>query len=405
MSSATFIMGFNAQAVELGLGKLKTSVSSFGKSFAGVLAGGFAVGGIVAGLQKAVSEGSKLQDLADKLNLPASEIQRLANAGSEFGVSTEAVGKGLQKMAMSQQKALAGNESSIEAFQSLGLTMAQVEKMTPTDLLMSFADALKNGSLQGNEMTTAMTLVGRGGLEMMGMLRQGSEEINRLAEGFSTWDDETINALDEADSAIAKLGNQALIVFGQIAVAIQPAVAVLAQLVKTLNDAGALMPVLGAIAGFMAGGPVGAVIGAGVGLALQPSKKAKDSSGKKNKKEKDFFVDDETGEVVYKGEKQGKQEAKSGAMPTGGKSKKKKGLGADIQLDATDDMAMQTDSPLAGAQGLASKMVKPTGGTLGMNTALSGGSSKDSGNKAIIDRIDKISKTLIDIKNQNGTFA
>jgi hypothetical protein len=63
---------------------------------------------------------------------------------------------------------------------------------------------------------------------------------------------------------------------------------------------GALLPILGAVTGFMMGGPVGAAIGAATGLALQGSTgKNKAKSGEKSGKG-DFAVEPDTGEKISK---------------------------------------------------------------------------------------------------------
>ena len=302
MTSATFIFGFNAKAVEMGMARLKSSVSGFGKSFAGMLAGGLAIGSIVQGFRTAIAEGAKLQDLADRFQLPASEIGKLAAAGKELGVTTEDVAKGLAKLSVNQTKALQGNEGLIDTFASVGITMQDLASKTPTELMLQMSDAFKNGAVSGDEMAVAMELLGKGGINMVGMLRQGSEEINKIAENMGYFDDETVAALDSADDAISKLGTQATLVFGQLASAIAPAVKVLADLVKTLNDAGALLPVLGAITGFMMGGPVGAALGAATGLALQAGT-GKDKTKKKDAKKSTprDVVDPDTGERIKTG--------------------------------------------------------------------------------------------------------
>lgn len=299
MTSATFIFGFNAKAVEMGMARLKSSVSSFGKSFAGMLAGGLAIGSIVQGFRTAVAEGAKLQDLSDRFGLPASEIGRFAAAGKEMGVTTEDVAKSLAKLAVNQTKALQGNDGLLDTFQSVGISMEDLANKSPTELMNQIADAFKNGAVSGDEMAVAMELLGKGGINMVGMLRQGSDEISRIAEEMGYFDDETVAALDAADDAISKLSTQATLVFGQVASAIAPAVQALADLVKTLNEMGALLPVLGAVTGFMMGGPVGAAIGATAGLALQAST-GKDKNKKKEQKTspQEYTTDPETGERV-----------------------------------------------------------------------------------------------------------
>lgn len=313
MTSATFIFGFNAKAVEMGMARLKNSVSSFGKSFAGMLAGGLAIGSIVQGFRSAIAEGAKLQDLADRFNLPASEIGRFAAAGKEMGVSTEDVAKSLAKLSVNQTKALQGNEALQDAFSAVGISMEELQSSSPTELLNRISDAFKEGRVSGDEMAVAMDLLGKGGINMVGMLRLGSEEIGRLAEEMGYFDDETVEALDKADDAITKLGTQATLVFGQVASAIAPAVEVLAGLVKSLNEMGALLPVLGAVTGFLMGGPVGAAVGAAAGLALQAST-SKDKSKKKETKggQKDFVTDPDTGERISK---KGQRE-QTGGKPT-----------------------------------------------------------------------------------------
>ena len=285
----------------MGMARLKGSVSGFASSMAGMLAGGLAIGSVIAGFKSAIAEGAKLQDLSDQFNLPASEIGKFAAAGKEMGVSVEDVAKAMAKLSVNQTKALNGNEGLQQAFAKVGITMDNLESSSPTDLLNKVADAFKSGAISGDEMAVAMELLGKGGISMVGMLRQGSDGISKMAESMGYFDDETVASLDEADDAISKLGTQAMLAFGQVASAIAPAVKVLADLVKTLNDVGALLPVLGAVTGFMMGGPVGAMVGAAAGVALQASTgKSKDKKKDGKSPKNDFAIDPDTGEKISK---------------------------------------------------------------------------------------------------------
>lgn len=455
MTSATFIFGFNAKAVEMGMARLKGSVSSFASSMAGMLAGGLAIGSVIAGFKSAIAEGAKLQDLSDRFNLPASEIGKFAAAGKEMGVSVEDVAKSMAKLSVNQTKALNGNEGLQQAFAQVGITMDDLNRSSPTDLLNKVADAFKSGAISGDEMAVAMELLGKGGISMVGMLRQGSDGIAKMAESMGYFDDETVASLDEADDAISKLGTQGMLMFGQLASAIAPAVSVLADLVKTLNDVGALLPVLGAVTGFMMGGPVGAMVGAAAGLALQGTTgKNKDKKGGKSPKS-DFAVDPDTGEKITKGggrrdtpqpEKEltdkdraeiNVKKLKNNTLQnklTDLKSKRqtphigeKNALKLDEEIGKTTEQIFKNNSDIdkiSGKKGgrgntklgddlaIAETPIADMGQQIG---AIGGGKARGvdnnakqsgggEGGKGVTEKLDKIYSVLTDIKNQSHTF-
>lgn len=455
MTSATFIFGFNAKAVEMGMARLKGSVSSFASSMAGMLAGGLAIGSVIAGFKSAIAEGAKLQDLSDRFNLPASEIGKFAAAGKEMGVSVDDVAKSMAKLSINQTKALQGNEGLQNAFAKVGITMDDLEKSSPTDLMNKVADAFKSGAVSGDEMAVAMELLGKGGINMVGMLQQGSDGIAKMAESMGYFDDETVAALDEADDAISKLGTQAMLVFGQVASAIAPAVKVLADLVKTLNDVGALLPILGAVTGFMMGGPVGAAVGAATGLALQASTgKNKAKSGEKSGKG-DFAVDPDTGEKISKrgsrkveaeqpkeltdreknqlALKQNQNAGLSNKLSDLKNKRQMPNIGQKNALKLDEEIAKTTEqifknnddmdkisgkkgkkgnSQIGADLGIADTPIADMGAQIG---AIGGGKAKGIENgarqggdgasgKGVTDKLDKIYSVLTEIKNQNHTF-
>ena len=455
MTSATFIFGFNAKAVEMGMARLKGSVSSFASSMAGMLAGGLAIGSVIAGFKSAIAEGAKLQDLSDRFNLPASEIGKFAAAGKEMGVSVDDVAKSMAKLSINQTKALQGNEGLQNAFAKVGITMDDLEKSSPTDLMNKVADAFKSGAVSGDEMAVAMELLGKGGINMVGMLQQGSDGIAKMAESMGYFDDETVAALDEADDAISKLGTQAMLVFGQVASAIAPAVKVLADLVKTLNDVGALLPILGAVTGFMMGGPVGAAVGAATGLALQASTgKNKAKSGEKSGKG-DFAVDPDTGEKISKrgsrkveaeqpkeltdreknqlALKQNQNANLSNKLSDLKNKRQMPNIGQRNALKLDEEIAKTTEqifknnddmdkisgkkgkkgnSQIGEDLGIADTPIADMGAQIGAigggkargieNGAKQGGDGASS--KGVTDKLDKIYSVLTEIKNQNHTF-
>jgi hypothetical protein len=215
-------VGLDKSAFSTGLSALQNEVKSFSSQVKNMLAGGFAVGSIFEGLKGAIEKGGMLGDLAEKFGVAASAIQKLGNSASLSGGSVEDVATALNKAAIKSQQAVAGNEALQASFAKIGLSLFDLARASPEQIMMAFADAMASGSIKGQEFALAVDLMGKSATNLLPMLSQGSAAIQAQGEAMGVWTDQTIANLKFADDQIKALGNTFTIAFGGVAQLLTP---------------------------------------------------------------------------------------------------------------------------------------------------------------------------------------
>ena len=227
-------IGLETNAFETGLGRLQNKVGSFAKGIGGLVVGAFAFDKLLSAMSNAINKGDQLQDLANKFGISASQLQLLGNAAELSGASLESVAAALNKAAVNAQKA-SGDKNLAAGFEKIGMSLQDLQKASPQDILMKFADAAASGAISGEEFSLAVQLMGRSATDLLPTLRQGSDAIRTQGEAMGVWSDTTIAALGGASDAIKVIGNVWTLAFGNIVAAILPATAALARFLGMTN--------------------------------------------------------------------------------------------------------------------------------------------------------------------------
>jgi hypothetical protein len=244
-------VGVDKSGFTTGLASMENSVKGFGNKVGGILAGAFAFDKIIQGFSNAIDKGDQLQDLANRFGVAASSLQEIGNAASTSGAGLEDVASAMNKLAKNAGAAIGGNEQMAEAFNKIGLSVEQLQGMTPQDLFMALSKAVASGTLGMQDFAIAQELAGKGAAVLMETLRMGPEVISANGQAMGVWTDETIAKLSEASDAIKAFQNTMTIAFGGIAQFAVP-------LIKTFQDIVQLAAMLGsagvsALAGDFAG--------------------------------------------------------------------------------------------------------------------------------------------------------
>ena len=210
-------VGVDKSGFTTGLASMENSVKGFGNKVGGILAGAFAFDKIIEGFSNAIDKGDQLQDLANRFGVAASSLQEIGNAASTSGAGLEDVASAMNKLAKNAGAAIGGNEQMAEAFNKIGLSVEQLQGMTPQDLFMALSKAVASGTLGMQDFTIAQELAGKGAAVLMETLRLGPDVIAANGQAMGVWTDETISKLSEASDSIKTFQNTMTIAFGNIA--------------------------------------------------------------------------------------------------------------------------------------------------------------------------------------------
>ena len=219
---ATARLALDASGLDRGLKSAQSSVASFAKQAGQALAAGFAFNKIVQGFASAIEKGDQLQDIAEKFGISASKLQLLGNAASVFGSNVEQVSAGLNKLSLAQQKALAGDSGLQASFTEVGLSLEDLQKMKPEDILLRISDSFASGANNGRQFIIVNELLGKAQTDLIKVLNQGSTAIMEQGEAMGVLSDDQIASLSEMSDAIKTLQITLQNAFGQMAVQIIP---------------------------------------------------------------------------------------------------------------------------------------------------------------------------------------
>mgnify|MGYP003136002485 CR=1 FL=1 len=168
-------------AVNKSIGKLKTGVVAIGAAVAGASAA-FGVW-----FNKMRDEADRVGKVANQINITAESLQKLQFAAGQGGVSLGKFDKGLQKFSESIGKALAGSKAQAEAFQRLNVDIKDTEGNTKAldQLFLETAQGFKILGKSARSASIATKLFGGAGIDLLPMLKSGSESISLLGERLS----------------------------------------------------------------------------------------------------------------------------------------------------------------------------------------------------------------------------
>ena len=200
-----------ATTMGTGIGKgfagAQGALSGFSKSVLSLpaaIAGSVAVTGLVALAKNFADAGSAVDDMAQRTGMSAEAVSSLGYAAKLSGTDIGTLEKGVRKMQMGIADAAAGVPGAVDKFTALGLSVADLQKMSPDEQFIAIADKLSLIQDPALKSAAAMEYFGKAGADLVPMLSGGAEEIRKLQQDAQDLG-QTMSGEDAA--AAAKLGD------------------------------------------------------------------------------------------------------------------------------------------------------------------------------------------------------
>lgn len=153
------------------------------KSRLELLAAAEIVKGIVEMTERFAHFAEELHVAAESAGVTVEAFQKLAFAAGQSNVSQDEMATSMARLSRMLYQARQGGEQAQLAFQKVGFTPNQVAGFrTGSDAMLALADRFKNIHDPIEKQALAMQLMGRGSINMVGFLSQGSAAI----KGFGT---------------------------------------------------------------------------------------------------------------------------------------------------------------------------------------------------------------------------
>lgn len=194
-----FIAGLNSAQTRIGgfvkkIGALQTAVA------------GLAVAGFARFTMRVIESGDALFDTAQKIGIATDALGALRFAAEQVGTEASALDKSLLLMNRTIGEAQQGSGEAAAAVDRLGLSVEKLSAMSVNQRFLAIADAIRQLKTDTEQAAAAQDLFGRGGAELLPLIRTQREEILRLgdvaAETGGLIDDELGARMSDAADAI-----------------------------------------------------------------------------------------------------------------------------------------------------------------------------------------------------------
>ncbi|MFM0000197.1 phage tail tape measure C-terminal domain-containing protein [Paraburkholderia dipogonis] len=123
-----------------------------------------------------------VQKLSQQTGQSTKQIQEWSYATQSVGLDAKDSAKAIEALGDAQNKAVAGNENAVNAFNALGISMQQVKAESPHDMLLDVANAFQQSEDSAAKAAVAHELFGEAGEKLIPLLDKGSAGISEYAD-------------------------------------------------------------------------------------------------------------------------------------------------------------------------------------------------------------------------------
>jgi len=209
MAQVTATVGLKTQPFKQGLAGMKAHAQKWGDDIKSTVAGAFAVGAVVNFVGNFVKEMARVQDIADRLGMSATEVQKVGNAAESSGTDLETVIKVLTKLTMEAGK-------SGDAFAEIGINAAEFANAGYEQQVVMLAGAYEEANGSQEKMIQLMALLGAKGQDVLPLLSQGAKAASEQMAGITTVTDGTVAAMARLDDFSTSVTQRMKSGFGSI---------------------------------------------------------------------------------------------------------------------------------------------------------------------------------------------
>ena len=163
------------------LATLKTI--AIGQVFAQLSGAAISAGRSLIGFGQSTAEGiDVLSKLSRRLGLTYGQMSGLKLAGDLAGVGVETIATAATKADVAFISASNGSQEAIDKFTSLGLSMVDLQKMSPDQRFAAIADAIAKLPTAAERSAAAVKLFGKSGAELVPLFEEGAGALQKARE-------------------------------------------------------------------------------------------------------------------------------------------------------------------------------------------------------------------------------
>lgn len=181
-NTATFEsdMGRAARISEKRAKEIGKQFDEMGKRVGVALAATAAV--VAAGVTKAIRDADELGKVAQKTAVSVESLSKLKFAASMEDVDFGSLETALIKFNKAQVEAVQGGKDQAAAFKAVGISLDDLKRLKPDELLLRVADAFAAAEGDASKTALVVALFGKSGADLIPLLNKGSAAIREQGE-------------------------------------------------------------------------------------------------------------------------------------------------------------------------------------------------------------------------------
>lgn len=187
------------------VGEFSEGVKSATKTVAGFAAGfiGIRAGvGIITDLSEKFDRVGKL---SSRFNLPVEEVQKLSIASELTGTNIERMTAALTKATVAGVEASNGLETYSRAFEDLNIDVEAFNQADASEKISILARSFSEAENEAVAFTAAYRILGKSGADLIPLLRENADGIDRLSGNLKTLSEADVKAIENFNDEMSLL--------------------------------------------------------------------------------------------------------------------------------------------------------------------------------------------------------
>jgi lambda family phage tail tape measure protein len=191
------------------------------------VAGFFSVKGIVDFVEGSIEAADAIGKMSQKTAISTETLSAWSTEAKKAGLDTDTFAASLTKLNKNADEATSGNKGAQAAFQRIGISVADLKKLSPEDLFRRITDSMSQYKDSAAKTAEAQALFGKQGAAMIPMLNNGVAALDeakvKAGEFGTAISKDFAKQAGEFTDQLADLGTVSKGVANQIAGALLPA--------------------------------------------------------------------------------------------------------------------------------------------------------------------------------------
>jgi hypothetical protein len=213
-----------------------SSIRAMGMKFAKAAGTVALLGAVMRRLNVSLRELTQLGNEARGLDMTVQALRAFQYAGQQAGMQAGEVTTALARMGQSITQAAHGTGEAVEPLKQLGLEARQLGTLAPEQQFQALAAAFGTITSPAEKARLATALFGSAGRDMLAVLGQGADGIEKQSEEFEKLSGKIteldMEKLARLDSEVKKIGVVWKATWNQALIAAEPILTLLAKIVK-----------------------------------------------------------------------------------------------------------------------------------------------------------------------------